>query len=63
MAKRKPVEAIVLDETLTAVNMVQAPVCYGTKESYCRRELCGDWFEKCVNSVKEGSNDDTGSGD
>jgi hypothetical protein len=26
------------------------PKCFGCKEEYCRPELCGKWFEKCVTS-------------
>lgn len=32
------------------------PTCFNSKQDYCRKELCGEWFEKC----KKESNDNSG---
>ena len=47
MAKRKPVDHIKLSKKSGDVKIEQHPTCYGTRESICRPEFCGQWFEKC----------------
>jgi len=47
MAKRKPVKPIKMSKNKGDVKIEQPPSCYGTKESTCRPEFCGQWFEKC----------------
>lgn len=49
--KRKPVEKIKytkLDKSQEA-----CPECLGDKQPYCRRDLCGEWFDKCQAKEKE----------
>ena len=47
MAKRKPVKPIKLLKKDSSLKLEQPPPCYSTKESTCRPEFCGQWFEKC----------------
>jgi hypothetical protein len=48
MAKRrKPVDVIEIDRAASKVKTEQPPPCYNGKTSYCRKDLCGKWFEGC----------------
>lgn len=42
--KREP-----LGEIVEGVEVKESPPkCYGQKEAFCRRELCGQWFDSCA---------------
>ena len=47
MRKRKPVEPIKIDEASLEVKIKQPPSCYNKKQSFCKEDLCGEWFAKC----------------
>jgi len=55
MARRKPVPKIEVEESVD-LNETQPPTCYNQKCSFCRKDLCGDWFESC----EEGRDDHAG---
>ena len=44
---RKPLGVVVKDVKVEE----QPPKCYGNKEEFCKRELCGKWFETCVSKA------------
>ncbi|HUV59105.1 MAG TPA: hypothetical protein VMW09_03230 [Desulfatiglandales bacterium] len=48
--KRKEVDKINIVVEVTEEEA--KPKCFGNKESYCRKELCGKWFDMCVCGVK-----------
>jgi hypothetical protein len=43
--KRKKVEK--LKYTKLDKSQEACPVCFGNKHPYCRKDLCGKWFEGC----------------
>ena len=48
MAKRrKPVDVVKIDKIAGKVITEQPPLCYNAKTPYCRKDLCGRWFEQC----------------
>lgn len=47
MAKRKPVPKIEVEEISSEVKSDQPPSCYNARQSFCRKDLCGDWYESC----------------
>ena len=56
MAKRKEVKKIVIEERIVEEEL--PPKCFGEKESYCKREYCEEWFDKCPLKVpQEDSNE------
>jgi len=48
--KRKEVDKINIVVEVTEEEA--KPKCFGNKESYCRKELCGKWFDMCICGVK-----------
>ena len=47
MAKRKPVPKIEVEEISPEIKGTQPPSCYNHKSSFCREDLCGEWFTAC----------------
>lgn len=48
MKKRKPIKRIELEKGENSkVKENQRPSCFNTKRNYCRRDLCGEWYDKC----------------
>jgi len=43
--RKQKVIPIVVDKEFKSEEM--QPKCFGCKESYCLRELCGAWFDLC----------------
>lgn len=46
--KRNEVKLITL--TVEKPEVSDKPKCFGSKECYCIRELCGKWFDTCTES-------------
>lgn len=45
--KRKDVEIIKdIDDSLVK-KAAETPKCYGSKCDYCKKELCGEYFDSC----------------
>ena len=38
---------------------IHPPKCYGSKEPFCKRELCGDWFDSCQMLIESLVNNET----
>ena len=43
--RKQKVIPIVVDKEFKSEEL--QPKCFGCKESYCLRELCGAWFDLC----------------
>ena len=50
MAKRRKVkiEKIIVDKSTTPKKEVDnKPSCYNGKKVYCRKDICGEYFDSC----------------
>ena len=45
--KRKPTPVLRVDKEISQVKIEQPPLCYKGRESYCRPDLCGKWYDTC----------------
>ena len=45
--KRNKDKIVIGSKIEVETNNNTKPKCYNNKEKYCRKELCGKWYESC----------------